>query len=85
MRNNKNMNYILKKLINYNSTLNIQSQENFLENSDHKQSVIKYINPAKLISNMFDIDKSKMFNVSIESNNCSVSYQTIAELLNVKI
>lgn len=74
MRNNKNMNYILKKLINYNSTLNIQSQENFLENSDHKQSVIKYINPAKLISNMFDIDKSKMFNVSIESNNCSVSY-----------
>uniref|UniRef100_V9IFX1 Death ligand signal enhancer n=1 Tax=Apis cerana TaxID=7461 RepID=V9IFX1_APICE len=74
MRNNKNMNYILKKLINYNSTLNIQSQENFLENSDHKQSVIEYINPVKLISNMFDLNKPKMFNVSIESNNCNVSY-----------
>lgn len=72
MQNNENMNYILKKLVNYNNVFNTQSQTEFSEDSDHEQSMIEYKDPTELVLNMCGLDKDVM-HIPVELNNCCMS------------
>lgn len=62
---NRNVNQILKKLISYNS-LSTQSQVEFLDDSDSKQSMLGYTNPTQSFLNMLGINEPAMMPVTVE-------------------
>ncbi|XP_029052241.1 protein SHC1-like [Osmia bicornis bicornis] len=63
---NKNMNNILKKLINYNNVLNTQSDVEFLENSGREQGVVGSRNPTELFLDMLGLKESNILTVPLE-------------------
>ncbi|XP_071862419.1 uncharacterized protein [Bombus fervidus] len=73
MRNNEDMNHILRKLINYNNVLYTQSEAEFLEDSDYKQTMVECTNCIELVFNIFGLSKRNILPVSVESNNCNVT------------
>lgn len=67
------MNHILRKLINYNNVLYTQPEAEFLEDSDHKQTMVECTNSIELVFNIFGLSKRNILPVSVESNNCNVT------------
>lgn len=63
---NKNVNNILKKLINFNNVLNTQSDVEFLENSGHEQGVVGSRNSTELFLDMLGLKESNILTVPLE-------------------
>ncbi|XP_076236005.1 uncharacterized protein LOC143180276 [Calliopsis andreniformis] len=72
MRNSKNVNNILKKLINYNTVLGTNLGVESLENSDYKQAGIETKNPTQIFLDILGLNEPNILPVSMRSNDCSV-------------
>ncbi|CAK9826393.1 Chitin synthase regulator 2 [Anthophora retusa] len=63
IQNNKHMNHIMKKLINYNNTFYTQPQVEFSENSNPKQGTTTPKNSTELLLDMFGLNEPNILPV----------------------